>query len=334
MYYAGTPDRLESRLVPAAGLPYKAFEVAGFARSHPLSLFKSLKKISRSTRLARAWFDEIKPDAVIGFGGYVCIPVARAAEQVGIPVVLHEQNSVMGLANRYLSKRAARVCLTYADTIGNETPVNRICVTGNPVRRAVLTATRQEGLDLYGMPADACVLLVFGGSLGAQHLNHALITLKDELLSRPNVQVIHITGTRDFDATEEALALTDAQRKRWHLLGYQDEMPATLAAADCIVSRAGATSLAEISARCIPALLVPYPQATEDHQTKNATEYVASGAAIMIPDADLDTPEFPLAVLDLVDDADLRRRMSAAAHSLDTANAAEKLADAVFSVLH
>lgn len=332
VYFAGTPDGIEARLAPAAGLSYQAFEASGFDRAHPATLVRGVRKIAKSTKWAKAWFDTIKPDVVVGFGGYVCIPVSRAAEQMGIPVVLHEQNSVMGMANRYLAKRAAAVCLTYEDTAGNDAASARTHVTGNPVRQAVTTATRDEGLVLYGIPDDARVLLVFGGSLGARHINQAIARLKDDLLLRPDLHVVQITGPRELAATEEALALTDDQQARWHVLGYQDRMPETLACADAIVSRAGATSLAEIAARCIPAILVPYPFATGDHQTHNAAEYVAAGAAAMIADGDLDTPAFPQLVFDLVDDAGTRDAMRAAARSLDAADAASALADIVLDV--
>lgn len=130
--FAGTPGGVESRLVPAAGIPFTAFEASGFDRSHPASLAKGVAKIAASTGKAKKWFADIKPDVVVGFGGYVCIPVARAAEKTGVPVVLHEQNSVAGMANKYLARRADAVCVTYecsAESLGAAAPVT---VTGNP----------------------------------------------------------------------------------------------------------------------------------------------------------------------------------------------------------
>ena len=264
--FAGTPGGVESRLVPAAGIPFTAFEASGFDRSHPASLAKGVAKIAASTGKAKKWFADIKPDVVVGFGGYVCIPVARAAEKTGVPVVLHEQNSVAGMANKYLARRADAVCVTYecsAESLGAAAPVT---VTGNPVRRSVIEADRAAGRAMFDLAEDDFMLLVFGGSLGARHINEAVVALKDELLARPNLHIVHITGPKELDAVTEALALTDDEARRWHLLGYQDRMGETLAVADAIVSRAGATSLAEISALAIPALLVPYPFATADHQ--------------------------------------------------------------------
>ena len=329
--FAGTPQGVEARLVAEAGIPFTPFEAAGFNRNHPLTLPKAVAKIQRSTGRAKAWLAELGADVVVGFGGYVCIPVARAAEQRGIPVVVHEQNSVMGMANKYLAKRAAAVCLTYEHAAGalDEGVRSRVTVTGNPVRKSVFDATREDGRARFGVPEDARLLLVTGGSLGARHLNQAVCALKDELLAAGDVHVIHVTGPKELDAVAGQLALTPAEEKRWHLFGYTDRMGEAMAAADAIVSRAGATSLAEISARAIPALLVPFPFATEDHQTTNARAYVEAGCAYMLADADVEGPEFARLVRSLLDDAGVRERMAAAARAQKTADAAAKLADVV-----
>ena len=262
----------------------------------------------------------------------MCIPVARAAEKTGVPVVLHEQNSVAGMANKYLARRADAVCVTYecsAESLGAAAPVT---VTGNPVRRSVIEADRAAGRALFDLAEDDFMLLVFGGSLGARHINEAVVALKDELLARPNLHIVHITGPKELDAVTEALALTDDEARRWHLLGYQDRMGETLAAADAIVSRAGATSLAEISALAIPALLVPYPFATADHQTTNARAWVESGAAFMMPDDELGSDEFKAKLFALIDDASAREGMVAAARAQKTGEAAAALADVVVGV--
>ena len=336
--FAGTPGGVEARLVPAAGIPFTSFEASGFDRAHLASLPKGVAKIAASTAKARRWFREIKPDVVVGFGGYVSIPVARAAEKAGIPVVLHEQNSVMGMANKYLAKKAAALCLTY-ECPGCDLPASTpVHLTGNPVRRSVIEADRAAGRALFDLAEDDFMLLVFGGSLGARHINEAVCALKDELLARPHPNIVHITGPKELASVTEALALTPEQERRWHLMGYQDRMGQTMAAADAIVSRAGATSLAEISARGIPALLVPYPHATADHQTTNARAYVEGGCAALLADADLTdasgapTEAFRQAVLALADDVAACDAMAACARALRAADAAENLADVVCRV--
>lgn len=327
--FAGTPSGVEARLVPAAGIPFTPFEAAGFNRNHPLSLPKALIKIQKSTGAARKWFDEVKPDVVVGFGGYVCIPVARAAEQRGIPVVVHEQNSVMGMANKYLAKRAAAVCLTYEHAASALADTSRVHLTGNPVRTSVFSATREQGRALFDVPDEARLLLVTGGSLGARHINEAIVSLRDTLLAYEDLYIIQVSGPKELESVEQGLALTPEQKKRWQVFGYLDHMGEAMAAADAIVSRAGATSLAEISARALPALLVPFPYATEDHQTTNARACVEAGAAYMVADAQVEGPEFKRLLCSLIEDAEVRERMAEVARGQKTRDAAGLLADVV-----
>ena len=329
--FAGTPNGLEGRLVPEAGIPFATYEAKGFNRSHPLTLPKALLTLNASTKQAKRDFQKSRPDAVVAFGGYVCIPVGRAAESLGIPVVVHEQNSVMGMANKYLAKRAARVCLTYEHAAKDVADASRVLVTGNPVRQSVFQATRAEGRQCFGIPEDAVMLLVTGGSLGARHINQAMSALKGELLGRPDVYVVHLTGPKELEATQRAMDLSPDEAARWQLLGYTDQMGLAMAAADAVVSRAGATSLAEISARHVPALLVPFPYATEDHQTKNAQAWVDAGCALAVADDKVESPEFAEKVLRLVDDGRLRSSMRGASAQMGTRDAAAALADAVMA---
>lgn len=331
VFYAGTPQGVEARLVKEANLPFTPFEAKGFNRNHPKTIFSAVRIIIKSTKLACAWFEEIKPDVVVAFGGYVCIPVGRAAKKMGVPLVVHEQNSVMGMANKYLAKTARAVALTYEVAGVPVADKEKLVVTGNPVRSSVLTSTREEGRSMLGIPEEASMLLVFGGSLGARHLNAAISSMKKDLLAIDNLYVVHITGPKELETVEAVLALTEEEKKRYLVMGYQNRMGETMAACDMVVSRAGATSLAEISARCIPAILVPFPFATADHQTTNARSYVQAGAAWMMADDMVETPEFKELVLTFVDDEKARLKMSEAARGFETGNAASKLADVVLN---
>lgn len=331
VFYAGTPQGVEARLVKEANLSFTPFEAKGFNRNHPKTIFSAVRIIIKSTKLACAWFEEIKPDVVVAFGGYVCIPVGRAAKKMGVPLVVHEQNSVMGMANKYLAKTARAVALTYEVAGAPVADKEKLVVTGNPVRSSVLTSTREEGRSMLGIPEEASMLLVFGGSLGARHLNAAISSMKKDLLAIDNLYVVHITGPKELETVEAVLALTEEEKKRYLVMGYQNRMGETMAACDMVVSRAGATSLAEISARCIPAILVPFPFATADHQTTNARSYVRAGAAWMMADDMVETPEFKELVLTFVDDEKARLKMSEAARGFETGNAASKLADVVLN---
>ena len=329
VFFAGTPQGVEKRLVGQTTIPFTAFEAAGFDRSAPWTLVTSVFKILKSSHKARVWMKELQPDVVVGFGGYVSIPVALAAEKMHIPVVVHEQNSVMGMANKFIGKRAAQVALTYDAAKKDIADTSKCVVTGNPVRMSMFEATRAQGRAMLDIPENARMLLVFGGSLGARHINEALVAHKDELLAVDDLYIVHITGPKEYDSVVAALDLTQGQTKRWNVMSYQDKMAETLAACDCVVSRAGATSLAEISALAIPALLIPFPFATEDHQTVNARSYVESGAAYLIADDQLDSPDFMHKVMALVTDDSLRERMSQAARQFGTCDAAGKLADVI-----
>ncbi len=330
VYFAGTPNGVESILVPAYGIPFKEFDASGFDRSNPITLLKGTRKIQKSAKEACRWFlQDVRPHAVVSFGGYACLPVGHAAGTLKIPLIVHEQNSVMGMANDFLSKKASAIALTYRVAGDHIKDQSKIIVTGNPVRSSVLEATREEGRAYLGIPEDALVLLVFGGSLGARHINTAIAAMKKELLAIKNLYVVHITGPKELETVKEALALTPEEEKRYQVMGYQDHMGETLAAADVVVSRAGASSLAEISARCIPALLVPFPHATADHQTVNAQEYVARGAAVLVPDDEVETSRFSQQLLELLNNPKKREEMSAAAATFETSDAASHLADVV-----
>ncbi|MDO4442641.1 MAG: undecaprenyldiphospho-muramoylpentapeptide beta-N-acetylglucosaminyltransferase [Slackia sp.] len=332
--FAGTPTGVEARLVAQAGIEFVPFEAAGFDRQKPWTLITSTARLAASAAKAKRWMKDCKPDAVVGFGGYVCIPVGLAAASLHVPLVMHEQNSVMGMANKFLGKKAAAVALTYEEAGKDIADASKVVLTGNPVRSSVLRATRSQGRAMLGVPDDAVMLLVFGGSLGARHINKAVAALKEKLLSRDDLYVVHISGPKEYDAVKEELALSDEEEKRWKLMAYQDRMAETLAAADCAISRAGATSLAEISAIGLPALLVPFPFAAEDHQTTNARAYVASGAAFMQRDDELDDASFERKLFSLIDDASVRERMRTAAAGFKTQDAAANLADVVCRVAY
>jgi len=325
--FVGTPDGLESRLVPQAGLTFSALPARGFDRSRPWSLVTSSALIAVSTVRAVSLLRRWRPDVVLGFGGYVSIPVGFAAWLTRTPLVLHEQNSVPGLANRVLARRAAAIGITYPSSgtfLGGDSAT---VVTGNPVRSAVLGAQRVDGRTALGLPLDALVLLVFGGSRGARHINSALVGLRQRLLSVDGLFIVHVTGPAEHDAVERALAKAGGDADRWRVLDYLDDMGGAIAAADVVVARAGATSIAEITALGTPCVLVPYPYATDDHQTTNAQAVVEAGAGVAVSDAELDEPRFGDVVLDLLSDAPARASMSAASRALGRPDAARRLAD-------
>lgn len=326
--FVGTPNGLEARLVPQAGVTFRPLKASGFNRSRPWTLVTSIARILLSTITAVGWLKSWKPDVVIGFGGYVSIPVGLAAVVCGVPLVVAEQNSVPGLANRILSRWAHAVGVTYAESASLLAHPDRARVVGNPVRESVLSASAQAGREMMGVPADGVMLLVFGGSRGARHINQAIVARCQEILAVQGSHVVHVSGHSEATAVREALANNGCSADvRWHVLEYVDDMGPVIAASDLVVARAGATSIAEITALGVPAVLVPYPWATDDHQTKNARTMAEHGAAILVPDNELDDEGFVDLIVQLLGDASRRANMAAASKGLGRPGATRQLVD-------
>jgi UDP-N-acetylglucosamine--N-acetylmuramyl-(pentapeptide) pyrophosphoryl-undecaprenol N-acetylglucosamine transferase len=325
--FVGTPDGLEARLVPEAGVAFRGLRASGFDRARPWTLLTGSVRIVVSAIRAWRWMGADRPDVVIGFGGYVSIPVGLAAVFRGVPLVLHEQNSVPGLANKLLSRWATAVGVTYGESTPLLARPERVEVTGNPVRPEVLAADGIAGRKALSLPKTSTVLLVFGGSRGARHLNSAIVALRGRLMENRSLRVVHIAGKLEVDTVRELLDTAGGDAHgRWKVLDYVDDMGSALAAADLVIARAGATSIAEITALGLPAVLVPYPFATDDHQTKNAATMVAYGAAELVADAELDGERFGDIVVGLLGDEKRRATMSDASRTLGRPHAAAALA--------
>lgn len=332
--FFGQEAKLEGRLVPEAGFELVPVVVSGFDRSRPWTLVTSLARMRRAQRgIARLFSEQGEPDVAVGFGAYVEMALLNCCHRLGVPYVLHEQNSVPGLANKALAPYAEAVCISVpaarAAFEREGRAARRVALTGNPVRRSVMRASREEGRASLGVREDETMLLVFGGSLGAAHVNEGVCRLKSELLGRDGLVVVHSTGADGFDDTVTRLALSPDEQLRWRVMPYISSMGQALAAADLVVSRAGASSIAEIAAVGVPSVLVPYPHATADHQTTNARFLVDAGAAELVADDAIDTPLFAETVLGLLDDPERRSSMRAAAAALGQSRAASALADEV-----
>ena len=331
--FFGRPSKLEGTLVPQAGFSLVDVEVTGFDRSRPWTALSSLYRVWSAKRdLARRFKKEGAPDVAVGFGAYVEVPLLGWCKENHVPYLVHEQNSVPGLANKMMATAASKVCISVPaarDVFEREGDPDHVVLTGNPVRRSVIAGDRDRGRAALGVPADATLLLVFGGSLGARTLNEGMAALKGRLLSIEGLRVVQSTGKGGFDEAAAALSLTDGEAARWDLRPYIDNMGDMLAAADLVLSRSGASSVAEIAALAVPSVLVPYPHATADHQTTNARYLVDAGAGVLCADADIDAPAFADEMLHLIDDAAARDAMRQAARGLAQDRAAALLADAV-----
>jgi UDP-N-acetylglucosamine--N-acetylmuramyl-(pentapeptide) pyrophosphoryl-undecaprenol N-acetylglucosamine transferase len=316
--------RAEAELVPAAGYQLHTLSVEGLSRSNPLRAARALLRAALAVAAARRLLRRLRPDAVMGGGGYVAGPVALAALTLRIPVVLTEADSRMGLTNRLLAPFAARVCVAFPPALRRlrwRRP-GRALVTGRPVPASArpLDGARER----LGIAAHETCVLVFGGSLGARSINRAAA----DAFSGSAFRVVHISGRRDH-AELLARDLPPGYDLREYLT--QEEFADALAAADLVVARAGG-SVFEIAAHGVPAILVPYPHAAGGHQDSNAQWMADAGAAVVIPDEELTGPRLARQVAALLADQSGLAAMAAASRALARPDAARAVAAQLLEV--
>lgn len=312
--FAGSPDRVESRLVPEAGFELDTFSVSGLPRSFGLDLLRALVRAARAPFACRRILARRRPDVVLGAGGYVAGPMVLAARIRGIPAAVTEADAHLGLANRLAAPLAGSVFLSYAIP-GRAGAKYR--VVGRAIPSSHLGASREAGRARFGLPTEGPVLAVFGGLAGAQALNEFAV----ETYGARGPAVLHVSGERDYEALRPKVTRPD-----YVLLPTTDHFGEALAVADLAISRAGGT-VWELAAAGTPAILVPYPHATSDHQRLNARHFEQGGGAVVVGQADL--AQVPRLVAELLGDEARLRRMSDAMRKLARPDAADEIADAL-----
>ncbi|MEX2414232.1 MAG: glycosyltransferase [Thermoleophilaceae bacterium] len=317
-------ERAEAELVPAAGYSIHALRVAGIDRRNPLRAARAAALAMRATGRARRLLREIGADVVVGGGGYVAGPVGLAARSLRLPLVLTEADSHLGIANRLLAPLADKVFLAFP-LEGRDGA--RYEVVGRPIPAATLAADRAAARRRFGIDPDEPCLLAFGGSLGARTVNEAAV---EAFGAAAPCAVLHACGVRDHaDLAARLERLGSPPHYRLH--AYVEPFADALAAADLVVGRSGG-SVFEVAAAGLPSILVPYPSATADHQTLNARHVEAAGAAVVVPDAELDGPRLAREVGALLADPGRLRQMAAAARAVARPDAAERIAGAVLEL--
>jgi UDP-N-acetylglucosamine--N-acetylmuramyl-(pentapeptide) pyrophosphoryl-undecaprenol N-acetylglucosamine transferase len=330
--------RAEAQLVPAAGFALENLAVEGLDRRRPWRALRALGLAARAVPRARALLAELSPAAVMGGGGYAAAPVLVAALTLRVPYVLTEADSRLGLTNRLLAPFASRVCLSFPPAHARPARARlfsrrrrrraepRYRVTGRPMAPAA--ADRASARAHFGVAPDETLVLVFGGSLGARSINHAA----REAFRDASLRVLHISGARDYEELAEQVPPSGSGYELRELL-EPVEFDQALAAADLAVARAGG-SVFELAAAGIPSVLVPYPHATADHQSGNARWMANGGAAIVIPDSELDGPRLAREVGALLSSESRLESMTAAARKLARVDAADRIADEVLRLAH
>lgn len=325
--FLGRDRGLETRLVPAAGFPLETVEAVPFARKLSLTTLRAPFAALAASRRCRGIVRGA--DAVLGMGGYVSVPVALAARRERVPLVLHEQNAIPGLANRLAARWSQVVGLSFESSGARFPRRVRKVVTGNPVRSSVLRvrtereALRAEGFRALDLESGRRTVLVFGGSQGALKVNGAAVEACRLLSSRGDLQVLLLTGQAHRDSAREKVDGKLVVRS----LPFLDRMELAYAVAELVVARAGATTVAEVTACGLPAVLVPYPHATARHQDANAAAVVRVGGAAVISDGELDGAVLAHRITEIIDDPERLARMARGAAGFGRPEAADALAD-------
>jgi len=329
--FVGTSRGPEQKAVPAAGFTLKTIAARGLPRRPGLgwiaTLYGLVKSLGQSFRL----IVDFKPHVVVGTGSYVSAPAVLIARFLGIPVILQEQNSIPGATNRWLNLVADEVHISFLESRGYFRRKNNLRVSGNPIRRSLLYQDKAAAYEAFSLSPEKKTLFVFGGSRGAKSINRATEGALERLKARRELQVIWQTGAEDFEAIQNKFRNFPIQVR---VFSYLEAIEKAYAIADIAVCRAGAMTIAELTACGIAAILVPYPHATRDHQTHNARGLLDRDAALVIADKDLTAEALAQKIESLLRDEARLRRLGRNARAFARIDAAQRIARSMEQLAH
>jgi UDP-N-acetylglucosamine--N-acetylmuramyl-(pentapeptide) pyrophosphoryl-undecaprenol N-acetylglucosamine transferase len=325
--FVGTKGKIEARVVPQRGYPFHPIWISGLERRLTLGTLVFPLKLVVALAQSFVLLKRFRPDVVIGTGGYVCGPVLYAASLLGIPVVVHESNTYPGLTTRLLAHRATKVLVAFDQTtrwLKRKDNVERV---GTPTRAELTRSRREKAIEFFRLDPNKKTVLVFGGSLGAASINDAIIGLLDELAEN-KAQLIWQTGQADFERVRSQVS----EKIIGWVGAYIDRMEHAYAAADLVVCRSGALTIAELTRVGLPAILVPYPRAAEDHQTENARTLVHAGAAVMVNDVEIQAT-LGVELFQLLQDDARRNAMAEASRKFGQPDAGKDIARKILELV-
>ncbi len=328
--FVGAKNRMEMQKVPAAGFHILGLDISGIQRKLSWKNLLLPIKVIRSLAASKQIVKRFKPDVVIGVGGYASGPLLWAAANQKVPLLIQEQNSYPGITNRLLAKKAKKICVAF-NHMEKYFPKEKIFITGNPVRQDVIKTEGKydEAMDYFGLSKNKPVLFVTGGSLGAGSINEAVASHIRTFIEN-GIQVIWQTGTAYIEEARRAISVTDTRQV--YINAFIDRMDYAFAAADVVVSRAGAIAVSEICAVRKPAVLIPSPNVAEDHQTKNAMALVNHHAAILLKDEQAKS-DLGQVILDLIHDEDKKQQLKVKIAGMAYRDAAEAIAGVALSLV-
>ena len=336
--FVGTKEKMEAKLVPAAGYDFKTIDISGFYRQLTWENIKrdiaTVFKLLRSSSQAKKIIREFEPDVVVGFGGYVSGPVLRMAAKLGIPTAIHEQNAFPGITNKTLAKKVDRVMLTVDRAEQYLKPKNPCIVTGLPVRGEMLKADRDISRAELGIKDNQKLVLSMGGSLGAETINNAMVDIISEYCDNEEIYFLHAMGQYGLwvpDKLKENGVDVDT-KKNVELREFIKDMDRCMSAADLVICRAGASSLSEIEALGKASILIPSPNVAENHQYHNAMALVEKNAAMIIEEKDLTKEKMKELFDSAINDDRRRNEIAQNAKSLAIIDAKKQIADIIISL--
>ena len=328
--FIGTPKGMENRIVPANGYPIESVPASGIKRKQIWKNFKTVKDAVQGYNKAKKIIKAFGPDLVFGTGGYVCGPVVRAASSLGIRTAIHEQNAFPGVTNKMLAGKADEIFLSFEESRKYFKDGGSIHMVGNPLRKGFVLGDRQKARENLGVGPDEMVILCFGGSLGAPRINRVMLHLIDLYNGAEDVSVFFAPGKRHYDEVMKTLEEKPYKLdKNIRIYDYIENMPDYMVAADVIIGRAGALSLAEITACGKAALLIPSPYVSENHQFHNAKVLADRGAAFLFEEKDLTDEKAAEAIESLRKDRGLLEKMGENSASLAMTAAAEEIYEGI-----
>lgn len=331
--YVGTEKGLESKIVKDYGIPFASVEIKGFKRSLSMDTLKTIRLFINSINQAKKIVKKFQPDIVIGTGGYVCAPVVYAASKLGIPSIIHEQNSVAGITNKFLARYVTKiaVCFEEAKSEFAKYP-EKVCFTGNPRAQEVSTVQKKAALEEYNLDSEKPTVLIFGGSRGAKRINDAFVEALPALATK-KYQVLMATGDIHFESIQSQLTKIKNEKFNVSVVSYIPNMPEVFSTVSLVVSRSGATTLAELTALGLPSILIPSPYVTNDHQTKNAESLANKNAALLIKESELTGASLVQALDELMLNPNKRQEMAENAKKMGMPFASDSLIDVINEIV-
>ncbi|WP_163101413.1 undecaprenyldiphospho-muramoylpentapeptide beta-N-acetylglucosaminyltransferase [Peribacillus alkalitolerans] len=320
--YIGTEQGLESKLVPMENITFKSIHITGFKRKLSFDNIKTIVRFVKGVSDCKKMLKDFGADVVIGTGGYVCGPVVYAAAKLGIPTIIHEQNSVPGLTNKFLSKYVSKIAICFEEA-RKYFPKEKTVLTGNPRASEVLDQDGIKGMESVGLDPNRATVLIVGGSRGARPINEAVLKVMAELGEKP-YQVLYVTGDVHYEAVAKEIDLI-GNPENVIIKPFVHNMPEILAGVDLTVARAGATTLAELTALGIPSILIPSPYVTNNHQEKNARALSEHGAAKLILEQDLTGKQLVTTIDSILMNNEELNQMKEAARAQGIPDAADRV---------